>query len=105
MTLDIQIVYAALMGAAYAGTWFLLKVLDKTKPETWRDFDAPSFLITMVFGIAIAIGDAMAGLTFSESQFVIQLLAYGTQIATAREIVLVLYRWLESMISGQKRVT
>jgi hypothetical protein len=96
--------YALLMGGAYAGVWFILKVVDKTKPETLKDFDTPSFAVTVCFGAAIGVLNVLAQSPITQLGIETQLLAYGTEIAVAREIVLAGYNWIRVFLETRKVV-
>lgn len=87
---------ALVTGAAYAGIWFVLKVSDPKKPTVWTDFDKTSFLITMCFGAGIGVFNVWTQSPLTQSGIEVQLLAYGTQIAVAREIVLTVYNWYQN---------
>lgn len=95
--------YALIAGGSYAAIWFVLKVYDSTKPEVgWSNFDKVSFLVTVCFGAGIGLINVFTGSPITQADITIQLAAYGTQIAVAREVVVFVYRQIQVYLASKK---
>ena len=84
-------VIAMIVGAAYAALWFLAKVGNVDKPETWTDFNLISLIVTVSFGAGIGILNVYSGQPVTQSDLFTQIAYYGVEIAAVREFAYVVW--------------
>lgn len=87
----IPFLIAVVTGAAYAAMWFSTKVLDPTKPESVASFDPVSFVVTLTVGAIVGVISVYTNSPLTQMGVETQILAYGTQIAVARELIYLVY--------------
>lgn len=63
-------------GIFYSLYWYLNKVVDPTKPETWKSIDPWPVLATAVTGAAIGIISVLYGSELTQVSVEIQLASY-----------------------------
>jgi hypothetical protein len=81
---------AIVAGIGYAVIWWSTQYVDPTKPTT--KFQIENLLITVGYGIVIAVGMVLAGNPLSQESVFVQLGASGAAIAGAQRVLQTIWR-------------
>jgi hypothetical protein len=89
------VLVAILSGVGYSLYWYLNKVLDPTKPDTWETLDPYPLFATGLTGAIVGGYMALTGGELTQVSIEVQLMSYVAITAIIEKTVKTLWNWIQ----------